>query len=56
MAIIKPTKTFEGGELKGGKATYLKPGIRSMNFNDQKYRDGVYVFVLPAYKLDLTVS
>ncbi len=52
MAIIKTTKTFEGGEFKQGGGNYLKSNVRVMNFRDKQHIDGVYVFILGAYKED----
>jgi hypothetical protein len=52
MAIIRASRTFEGGELKQGGGSYLKAGTRTMNFRDKSVAQGAYVFVLGAYKED----
>ena len=52
MAIIKSSKNFEGGEFKQGGGSYIKPGVRVLNFRDKKYVDGTYVFILGAYRED----
>lgn len=52
MAIIRASRTFEGGELKQSGGGYLKPGTRTMNFRDKQNVEGVYVFLLEAYKED----
>ena len=52
MAIIRSSKTFEGGEFKQSGTRYIKAGLRTMNFYDKKLMDGAYVFILGAYKED----
>jgi hypothetical protein len=54
MAIIKPSKKFIGSDLgseSGGK--YIKPEIRQVIFNRSTNKDGLHLYFLPAYKLDL---
>jgi hypothetical protein len=53
MAIINPSRRFEGGEMAntiGGQI--IRPGIRTINFKDEENKGGVYLFILPPYKLD----
>lgn len=52
MAIIRASRTFEGGEMKQSGGGYLKSGTRTMNFRDKNNIEGVYVFILEAYKED----
>ena len=52
MAIIRASRTFEGGELRQSGGGYLKPGTRIMNFRDKANLEGVYVCILEAYKED----
>lgn len=51
MAIIRASKTFEGGELKQRTNTYIKPDTRIVNFGKDE-KDGIYLFILGAYKED----
>ena len=50
MAIIRASRTFEGGELSQRTSTYIKQGTRLVNFKDKS--DGVFLFLLGAYKQD----
>lgn len=50
MAIIRASKTFEGGDLSQRTSTYIKPGTRLVDFKNKE--NGVYLFILGAYKQD----
>src|ERR1035438_3051539 len=50
MAIIRASKSFEGGDLSQRGSSYLKPGTRTVNFKDKD--NGVFLFLLGAYKTD----
>ena len=51
MAIITPNKTFVGSEMRQRTNTYIKSDIRTVNFGKDE-KDGVYLFILGAYKTD----
>ena len=50
MAIIRASKTFEGGELTQRTSTYIKSTTRLVDFKNKE--NGVYLFLLGAYKQD----
>lgn len=53
MSIINPSRKFEGGEMSDNPyGAVIRPGIRTINFRDQENKNGVYLFLLPAYKVD----
>lgn len=53
MAIITPARKFEGGEMNTSLfGQTIKSGIRIINFRDPENQGGVYLFILPPYKLD----
>lgn len=51
MPVINPSRTFEGGGMgyeQGGK--YIKPEVRQIVFNKNTNKEGIWLFILPAYK------
>jgi hypothetical protein len=53
MAIIKPTKKFQGSEIdlrEIGK--YIKPDVRQVTFSKRQNPNGTYLYFLPSYKED----
>ena len=53
MAIIKPSRQFQGSDLSTGVfGKIIKDGIRQINFRDDNYKNGAYFFILPPYKVD----
>ena len=55
MAIIKPSKKFAGSNMDpNGGGKYLKPEVRQVSFAKGNHKDGVYLYFLPAYKVDNT--
>lgn len=53
MAIIKPSRQFEGSDLSTGVfGKIIKDTVRQINFRDDNYKTGAYFFILPPYKLD----
>jgi hypothetical protein len=50
MAILRASKTFEGGDLIQRTSSYIKQGTRLVDFKNKE--NGVYLFLLGAYKLD----
>jgi hypothetical protein len=50
MAIIRASRTFEGGELTQKASSYIKSGTRTVDFKNKE--NGVYLFLLGAYKQD----
>ena len=50
MSIIRAAKVFEGSALTQKTATYIKEGIRVVDFKGKD--QGVYLFLLGAYKQD----
>jgi hypothetical protein len=50
MSIIRASKNFEGGEMSQKANTYIKPGIKLVDFKNKD--NGVYLFLLGAYKQD----
>lgn len=56
MAIITPSRNFAGSELNNeSNSNILKPELPAINFRDYQ-KDGVYLFILPSYKVDATGS
>lgn len=55
MAIIKPDLDFEGGKLNVKAASFdgtiCKEGIRWISFKTEANKKGVYLYILPAYKV-----
>lgn len=53
MAVYVPSRAFEGSDLSTsifGKI--IKDGVRTVNFRDEKNKEGSYFFILPPYKED----
>ncbi len=50
MAIIRASKTFEGGDLTQRASSYIKSGTRLVEFKNKD--SGVFLFLLGAYKTD----
>jgi hypothetical protein len=50
MAIIRASKTFEGGDLTQRATSYIKLNTRTVDFKNKD--NGVYMFILGAYKQD----
>lgn len=54
MAIIKPSLKFEGAETGTTQSTtpYIKDHVRKVIFNKNNNQNGVYLYFLPAYRVD----
>lgn len=53
MAIIKPARKFSGSEMSvGDLGKYVVPGIPQVVFNKNTNKEGVWLYIMPAYKLD----
>lgn len=53
MAIIKPAKKFAGSDLTNRSSSkYIKDGFKQIMFNTPQNKDGLYLYILPAYKTD----
>ena len=54
MAIIRPSKTFEGSDLGAASISspYFDHSVRRAVFSKKVNPDGAYLYFLPAYKLD----
>lgn len=50
MAIIRASRTFEGGDLTQRSSTYIKSGTRIVDFKNKE--NGVYLYILGGYKTD----
>lgn len=53
MAVIAPSRSFDGSDLSTnvfGKV--IKDGVRTVNFREDKNKEGNFFFILPPYKLD----
>lgn len=57
MAIIKPSRKFVGSDLKTSNASrYIKEAVKVVSFAAKENKEGLYLYILPAYKLDATGS
>lgn len=52
MAIITPTRKFEGSEGAAAFGRVIKEDVRQINLRESKNKDGAWLFMLPPYKLD----
>jgi hypothetical protein len=53
MAVIPPSSEFDGSDISDQKfGTLLKSEVRSISFAKNAYPQGVYLYLLPAYKVD----
>ncbi len=53
MATINPSRRFAGSEMSSGDlGRYILPEIPQVTFNKNTNKEGVWLFLLPAYKLD----
>lgn len=53
MAIIKPSRKFAGSDLKTSNASrYIKESVKVLSFGAKENKDGVHLYILPAYKTD----
>ena len=53
MAVIAPSTEFDGSEISNQRfGVILKPDVRSITFAKNAYPSGVYLYLLPAYKVD----
>lgn len=53
MAILAPSANFEGSSLgNNDSGRIIVPEARLIQLNKPEYKDGIYLFILPAYKLD----
>jgi hypothetical protein len=50
MAIIRASKSFEGGDLSQKASSYIKQNTRTVDFKNKE--NGVYLFILGGYKVD----
>lgn len=53
MAVIAPSRSFDGSDLSTnvfGKV--IKDGVRTVNFREDKNKEGNFFFILPPYKAD----
>lgn len=53
MAVIAPSRSFDGSDLSTnvfGKV--IKDGVRTVNFREDKNKEGNFFFILPPYKVD----
>lgn len=53
MAVINPTRTFEGSSLEDKSGFgYIRQDVRQLTFGEKSNPEGLYIFFLPAYKVD----
>jgi hypothetical protein len=52
MAIITPSKSFQGSDLGSSFGSYIKSDIRQVKFNKDSNKDGAWLYILPPYKVD----
>lgn len=53
MAIIKPSRKFAGSDLKTSNANrYIKEDAKVISFSAKENKEGVHLYILPAYKQD----
>ena len=53
MAILTPSSTFEGSSLgNNDTGRIILPEVRFIQLNKPEFKDGVYLYILPPYKLD----
>jgi len=53
MPIIKPSRVFEGSAVGGSTTTpYIREDVRKVVFNKTQNTNGVYLYFLPAYRVD----
>ena len=53
MAIIPPSVQFDNSELSQEQlGKILKPNVRTVSFNKNNNKEGTYLYILPAYKVD----
>lgn len=56
MAVFEPSKDFADSDLSSN-STYgrsIREGVRVVDFKNQKNQEGIYLFILPPYKMDST--
>lgn len=53
MAVITPSRSFEGSDLSTNVfGKIIKEGVRTINFRDDRNKEGNFFFILPPYKVD----
>lgn len=53
MAYIPPSRSFEGSDLSTNVfGKIIKEGIRTVNFRDDRNKEGNFFFILPPFKAD----
>lgn len=53
MAIIKPSLNFEGSDLSSFNAgSIVRSDVPTIDFKTEKAKQGLYLYILPPYKLD----
>lgn len=53
MAVIKPSLNFEGSDLSSfNSGSIVRADVPSIDFKSDKAKQGLYLYILPPYKLD----